>query len=404
MRQQKADVVPRELSFSKEAFIRYYTSHPVEPPLKTSSREFGFMFFDRNYVQRHVSLRNETELNNFLKTRGPSHSYYSAAYYEKPDAQTMAEKGWGGADLIFDLDADHVRGSEKLPYEEMLKVVKNVMIHLYDDFIISDLGFDEKETEIVFSGGRGYHIHVYSESVISLGNHERREIVDYITATGLDAGALFRTQVVGVDEDRRGKRITTMKIPSEDDGGWYAKAFGVMNEVLSQMENEDSAVRLLTEYGIPEKQARRMAANLADKGGRERIRETGLIDIFGNSSRQDDNRIFTEMLTRRTVDKKGGQTDEPVTSDIHRLIRLPGTLHGKTALKVVSLKRDELDNFDPLTDAVPDFGDERVKITAVNSFATPPFMGQPINIKEGINEIPVNIALFLMLRRQARLP
>lgn len=404
MRQQKADVVPRELAFSKEAFIRYYTSHPVEPPLKTSSREFGFMFFDRNYVQRHVSLRNETELNNFLKTRGPSHSYYSAAYYEKPDAQTMAEKGWGGADLIFDLDADHVRGSEKLPYEEMLKVVKNVMIHLYDDFIISDLGFDEKETEIVFSGGRGYHIHVYSESVISLGNHERREIVDYITATGLDAGALFRTQVVGVDEDRRGKRITTMKIPSEDDGGWYAKASGVMNEVLSQMEDEDSAVRLLTEYGIPEKRARKMAADLTGNGGRERIRETGLIDIFGNSSRQDDNRIFAEMLTKRTVDKKGGQTDEPVTSDIHRLIRLPGTLHGKTALKVVSLKRDELENFDPLTDAVPDFGDERMKITSVNSFATPPFMGQSINIKEGINEVPLNIALFLMLRRQARLP
>jgi DNA primase small subunit len=402
--QQKTDVVPSELLFAKEAFIRYYASHPVGPPLKTSAREFGFMFFERNYVQRHVSLRNGIELNNYLRTRGPSHAYYSAAYYGKPDAQTMAEKGWTGADLIFDLDADHVRGSEKLPYEEMLKTVKSVMIHLYDDFIISDLGFNEKETEIVFSGGRGYHIHIYSESVKTLGSHERREIVDYITAAGLDAGALFRMQVVGVDEERRGKRITAVKIPSEADGGWYAKAFGVMNDVLSQMTDVDSAFRLLTEYGIPEKQARRMASNLTENGGRERIRETGLIDIFGNSSRHDDNRIFAEMLTRRTVERSAGQTDEPVTSDIHRLIRLPGTLHGKTALKVVSLKRDELDNFDPLTDAVPDFGDESVKITAGSSFTTPPFRGESISIMEGINEVPVNIALFLMLRRQARLP
>ncbi|MCA1813180.1 MAG: hypothetical protein LC624_04420 [Halobacteriales archaeon] len=30
-----------------------------------------------------------------------------------------------------------------------------------------------------------------------------------------------------------------------------------------------------------------------------------------------------------------GETDEPVTSDVKRLIRLPGSVHGKTGLRVV---------------------------------------------------------------------
>ena len=32
-----------------------------------------------------------------------------------------------------------------------------------------------------FSGSKGYHIHVSSENVKSLGRDERREIVDYLT-------------------------------------------------------------------------------------------------------------------------------------------------------------------------------------------------------------------------------
>ncbi len=46
-----------------------------------------------------------------------------------------------------------------------------------------------------------------------------------------------------------------------------------------------------------------------------------------------------------------------------RLIRLPGSLHGKTGLKVVTLTRDQMDDFDPLRDAVPgSFPDRPVKV------------------------------------------
>src|SRR3989475_13236274 len=47
------------------------------------------------------------------------------------------------------------------------------------------------------------------------------------------------------------------------------------------------------------------------------------------------------------------ETDEPVTSDIKRLIRLPHSLHCKTGLAVVPMTRAALDGFLPLRDATP---------------------------------------------------
>ena len=44
-------------------------------------------------------------------------------------------------------------------------------------------------------------------------------------------------------------------------------------------------------------------------------------------------------VTTSGSNKAKGETDEPVTADVKRLIRLPGSLHGKSGLKVVTLTR-----------------------------------------------------------------
>jgi DNA primase small subunit len=49
---------------------------------------------------------------------------------------------------------------------------------------------------------------------------------------------------------------------------------------------------------------------------------------------------------------ESAKIDTVVTTDIHRLIRMNGTLHGKTGLKKIEFPIAELDNFDPFTEAV----------------------------------------------------
>ncbi|MFX0198427.1 MAG: hypothetical protein ACFFCW_20090, partial [Candidatus Hodarchaeota archaeon] len=56
---------------------------------------------------RHKVFRSVGALRSSLKTIVPSDVYYSSSYYEKPKEE-MKAKGWLGADLIFDIDADHI--------------------------------------------------------------------------------------------------------------------------------------------------------------------------------------------------------------------------------------------------------------------------------------------------------
>ena len=122
--------------FMYKVFKRYYRENTPPMPDRFTRREFGFMFFDKGFVQRHLSFRSPEELGAFMSTQIPSHSYYSTSYYRRPDAPTMEEKGWMGAELIFDLDADHLEGAEKMTYAEMLGCIRGEMVSLVDDFLL----------------------------------------------------------------------------------------------------------------------------------------------------------------------------------------------------------------------------------------------------------------------------
>jgi len=157
-------------------------------------------------MRRHKAFSRESEAFEYLRSMVPAHVYHSAAYYQFPGAATMKEKQWQGADLIFDLDADHlppdVRGKS---YREMLDAVKKETNKLLD-FLLEDFGFSEDNVSIVFSGGRGYHIHVRDPRVLSLESPERREIVDYLSGTGLESQYIFEPEKYLVHDQGKYKK------------------------------------------------------------------------------------------------------------------------------------------------------------------------------------------------------
>jgi DNA primase small subunit len=95
-----------------------------------------------------------------------------------------------------------------------------------------------------------------------------------------------------------------------------------------------------------------------------------------------------------------GEVDKPVTPDIKRIIRLPGTVHGKTGLRVTPISRDELTDFDPLRDAVPSsYSDESVKITMKKDYEFD-ICGEHFSLS-GETEAPEYAAVFLVGRKAA---
>lgn len=393
--------------FMRGWFQRYYASRAPRPPERMDRREFGFMFFDRDFVQRHIGFEGTGELHSFLQGQVPSHAYYSSAYYQFPGAPTMEEKKWLGADLIFDLDADHVKGAETMTYRDMLARIKVELLRLIDDFLLGDLGFDASHLRIVFSGGRGYHIHVMDARLAGLRSHERREIVDYIAGTDLNFDWVFPERTTASREVLgRVQESRVRSMPSPSSGGWRRRMRHGMMWLVEEMRSRDLPdlrARLPALAGSSDAIIEGMLRDLYTKNG---AKDGADLMLTGNAlSSFSDRRhleLFLKLLDEEVRPRFSAEIDEPVTSDIKRLIRLPWSLHGKTGLRVTPMDREELDQFDPLRDAVPSIYPDRPVEVFVRKPSVVELKDQKF-VVEGRCEVPTYAAMFMLGRRMATL-
>jgi DNA primase small subunit len=354
--------------FVYEKFWEFYNkpSTVIPSPVLFKQREFAFLLFKERVMVRHNSFANPKALASFVKERIPSDVYHSCAYYENPTAE-MEKKGWSGADLVFDIDADHIPTScnkihdewtcsnaecgfngkgitpEDCPIcggikfetktwacdlcigsakEETRKLV---------DMLENDFGFSDTEIRTFFSGHRGYHIYVENEAVRSLDSMARKEIVDYVSGVGL---ALFGKAKNDSPKKKRGSKAFGL-----NDFGWNRRIKLGMRKFLLGASKED-----LNNLGLK----RNSEVIMKNKEG---ILKRCLDDDRWNSVKGVSVETWTK-LAEYVKDLESAKIDTVVTTDIHRLIRADGTLHGKTGLLKVEFPVKDLDNFDAFTKAV----------------------------------------------------
>lgn len=387
--------------FLVRSFRKYYRENKPLMPSRFGRREFGFMFFDKTYVQRHTGYSRGEDLQRYLITQVPAHCYYSTAYYRSPAAATMEEKGWLGADLIFDLDADHLQGAENMSYEAMLAQVKKEMIRLVDSFLFGDLGFNPEDVDIVFSGGRGYHAHVNKETVLGLGSAERREIVDYVTGNGLDMDWAFPKHhtVTSTSPDGRRSNISQDRlVPAAGDGGWKGRLRRGLETILEDagtLEHKQFREKYPSVAAFKNDRLSKLLYEL-DSNKKSILMRNTLAPMSSKKMQE----TLIEIMDKDVRPALSGEVDEPVTADIKRLIRLPGSLHGKSGLRVTPLSRDELTTFDPLRDAIPaQFSDEPVLVT-MKKDAELVFREERFRLS-GPEQVPECLAVFLVGRKMA---
>lgn len=388
--------------FLKRKFQEYYSENRVLAPQDLPGREWGFSFYDEGpgmSMRRHIAFNSEGELGDYLKSMSPKHVYHSTAYYAHPQAPTMIEKKWLGADLIFDLDADHLPG-KITSYSGMLENVKKEFIRLVDEFLIDDMGFKEKDMDIVFSGGRGYHVHIRDERVLGLKSPERREIVDYVLGTGIDPEHIFVHTNKIVEGTKGRKAEGVWRIRGFDDikkgsYGWNQRVAKYMANKLAEIGGmpDKEATDELRQYELG-KNAKKVLESIRDPSIISKVADHGIIQFKGDL--QD---FFKKMLNDTIENFKvdvAGKTDEPVTADIKRLIRLPGSIHGGSSFRVVPLTRSRLENFNPLEDAII-FSDSPVRVLVTKPQEVE-LKGKLYRVSEGVGHLPENVAMFLMCR------
>ncbi|MCP8316703.1 MAG: hypothetical protein H3Z51_07580, partial [archaeon] len=232
----------KTIAFLKQTFREFYfkNSGKVNAPIRMNEREFGYMSFDKVMI-RHLSFQTEGELRVFLIKEAPHSVYYSCAYYYEPTL-TMDEKGWKGADLIFDIDADAIpteckeehdswvckdcnfmgkgKRPEKCPKcgsnrideknwvcNSCLDATKNEAIKLID-FLLEDFGISKEKIKVHFSGSRGYHVTVEGGALEKLDQLARHEISVYFSGMGLSLESLGISKGASYDDMRRSLPLT----------------------------------------------------------------------------------------------------------------------------------------------------------------------------------------------------
>ncbi|MCF8885364.1 MAG: DNA primase small subunit PriS [Nitrososphaerota archaeon] len=401
----------KDAKFVEAVFREYYNKNvdKVYTPEKIDEREFGYFPFSEKIMVRHLYFDTEEKLKDFLKKVVPLHVYHSAAFYRYPSAP-MEEKEWLGADLIFDIDADHLRtrcrrehdfkicpecldvyGRE---YERCIKCNSQLIevewvcelcheaakeeVYKLLDFLETDLGF--QKIKISFSGNRGYHVVVTDENIRELGQLERKEIVDYITGTGI----LF--EYLGLNIESKKKMRITRNWPEVTDPGWRSRIAKSIVKLVIGGELEE-IIELPGEKKIIEKYSD-ILREFSEKWSEEIVWDsipTPLLKILGKAA----------------LEYSSAKIDVVVTSDIHRLIRLGNTLNGKSGLIAKIIDIDELEIFDPFYDAVALPMDREVKIRVVK---TPRFKFSGIEFPEYRNEVvklPLPVAVLLISKNMA---
>ena len=401
---RKSDAV-----FVRDLFKRYYHEKAGELfiPERLPEREFGYFPFGEKIMIRHLSFSSPEELKELASQKVPLHIYHSAAFYKYPRAP-MEEKGWIGAELIFDIDADHLKTPCKKDHD--FKICKNCLLEYpveldrctkcgrplekvewvcekclesareearkLLDILERDFGFEK--IHMAFSGNRGYHVVVKDQQVLDLDQSERKEIVDYITGTGLDA------KFLGLEK----RKINLDYVPDLGDPGWRGRIARSTLEILMTFDAEK-----LYELTDDEK-AYQVIEEL------ESVKESWSEKLPWNLIKPSTRRFLVEAAKEHAA----SHVDVVVTQDIHRLLRLGNSLNGKTGLMAKVFEPDDLDDFDPTTDPVALPMDEEIHVKIIRShglqlagFELPP-------IKKKIVKLPLAAAALLLCRGVATLP
>ncbi|RZD37315.1 MAG: DNA primase catalytic subunit PriS [Methanobacteriota archaeon] len=389
------DIEPiKTRDFLKGKFQEYYRNADITLPPRFTAREWGFLSWEGGIMNRHQKFRSVNEVKKYLIKAAPAHSYHSVAYYKDPGKNTMIDKEWMGADLIFDLDADHLPEMEevkkgKIPFSKLMDYIREQTYRLVVDVLLGDFGLNENDLLITFSGGRGYHVHVRTPEVLTLPSGARREIADYLTGKGLDlnkilidAGYTKEYPIRGKGVER--KNIGVEKLPKKESKGWQGIITRYIHQTFDNLRKLDKEER---------------------KNNMEKL---GLKNITFNSKNTNEE-IFNKMpkapkkrLVRIALKETAIHPDEPVTGDIHRLIRLPGSLHGGSGLKVTVMDSTKLETFDPMKEATA-FGDDLVKVRSIVNH--PVIMGDGLaKLKpNSVVELPEKVAIYFMARKWAHL-
>ncbi len=320
---------------------KYYESAILEVPEDLPQREVAIHTLDGKMV-RHKAVNDVKELSLLASRLKAAHLYVSAASYMVPDAPKMEEKGWMRADLLFDIDVDHFEGCES---EEVLcndKIVKK----------------DECE--------KGKGVSMVTQGCLERGlDHVRRliNVMERYFGVPRDLAEVHFSGNRGFHVVYRGTKYDTVDSDVRRE---------MVDFIVGNQLNLEAIMCFERGCAMPSPK---------DPGWRGRIAK------------------HMETLSReeaeRAVELEKILIDEQVTVDTSRLLRVPGSIHGKTGLMVVKI--NPYKGFQIRENLSPFHGTEFEFVSKVEGCLH--VFGKKVCLRKGVKEVfDGAIAVYLALK------
>ncbi|MXY38061.1 MAG: DNA primase [Cenarchaeum sp. SB0665_bin_23] len=365
---------PADEEFILQCLRIYYYEYfgIIDIPPELNRHEFGYKR-PNSGMMRHIQLQDAAQLRSTLMRELPLDVFLSPARYLSPTSP-MPEKEWQSSDLIFDIDAKDLNlecrpshtvqicttcgmsSDKECPCDSPKKVSTSVAcgrcinaskneVRKLLDILSDDIGIEESQVRIYFSGNDGFHIHIRDSKLSNLNSLERSELVDYV---------MFRNilpERLGVRKDN------TPSLPKPTDLGW------------------------------PGRFARHMHGSKMTRPPKNK------------KVTSDDYAQFSDTL-KTLSGILGACVDPGVTTDIRRIFRMPGTINGKSGM--TKMLCTNIKKFNPYKDAVL-IHDKKVTVRA-----SCPIQFRLMNKKFGPYydedvSIPAYAALYLICKQLAHI-
>ncbi|MDG6918597.1 MAG: hypothetical protein JRN62_04070 [Nitrososphaerota archaeon] len=293
---------PASASLVRRAFAKFYSTWNPEPVDRVSEREFGYVPMD-GFMRRHMGFSSLEDAAKEIRRVSPLSAYMSNAFYERPSDQPMEAKGWIGTQLDMDIDADHVESDCRDGHDATV--------------CVSCFATLSKGARSCGCGSKNVkEIHWFCKVCLGRTKDHARRAVDYLVSDfGVDRSAISL-----YFSGNRGYHVHV------DDGRFVKLGSLARNEISDYMIGNGLALSV------------KMLSGGSSGGWYGRV-----MQAYNPKERK----AGVMLPGREIVKGLNVEVDPSVTNDIHRILRMPNTLHGSSGM--LKLRVDDLAAFDPFT-------------------------------------------------------
>ena len=280
-------------------------------------REIAFLINPKEGVwDRAKYYENISQLTrDLVEKRTPPALFASTAYYMDPNERRPTQRGIMGWDFIIDIDSYIEDSENRVDFIDEIREKTKAIIERF----LPDLGFDVSKVQLNFSGNKGFHIRLSAPEYRMLSKDDRQQIMGYIVGDKLDRTLLLEND-----------RLTFY--------GWDRQVMHFINKIAGNTNEEE-----LLKY-FPKSRVKKINSLLSDPAVIARLKKGSLIDF-------DVKTLKSAMIKEHKLNVKE-IVDKGCTTDRHRILRVPGSIHPSTGLPAISIDKYQLENPDLIVDEI----------------------------------------------------